>query len=109
VVVELSADGFVQVFGPRHLRVVILNRLDVDNDPAPIRSAMATLADEYHALELPRRHREYYSTNHLLANGNVTRRTPEGDRRRKESLDFIRACRKFRDQHIPKREKERTT
>ena len=109
VVVELSADGFVQVFGPRHVRVVILNRLDVDDDPAPIRATMASLADAFHLLELPRRHREYYGTNHILATGNVARRTPEGDRRRKENLDFIHDCQQFQDDHVlPKRKKERT-
>ena len=106
-IIELHADGFVQVYGPRHLRVVIINRMDVDDDPVAIRATMATLAEEYHTLELPRPHREFYGTNHVLATGNVCRRTPESDRRRKESLDFIGACRQFHDEHVaPKREKE---
>ncbi|HLA86229.1 MAG TPA: hypothetical protein VJL29_15685 [Thermoguttaceae bacterium] len=91
VVVELHSDGFVQVFGPRHVRPVIVDRFD-DSGPPEIQADMATLADLYHELELPRLHRLFYWPVHVLAVGMVRRRTPEGERRRQESLSMIREC-----------------
>jgi len=95
VIVELAGDGWVTVFGPRHVRPVIVSRFD-DDMPAAISADLATLDDLFHELELPRQHRPFYWPVHVIATGRVRRRVPEGERRRQERLMFVRELQSIR-------------
>jgi hypothetical protein len=105
IIVELSGDGWVQVYGPEHVRPIVINRLDNEVPPA-IAADMATLADLYHELELPRSHRPWYWPVHVLATGIIRRRTPESDRRRHANMEVIHEARAIHDELVA-RQKEK--
>lgn len=107
IIIELHADGWVEVYGPEQVRPIIINRFD-DESPPAVSADMATLADFYHELELPRSHRPWYWPVYVLATGMVRRRTPEGDRRRRENLELIHGARTIHDELLD-RKKERAS
>ncbi len=73
VLVVLHADGFVEVFGERHVDVHIVNRLHVEDEDA----SQANLLDAYHEGTMPWCYRQLYWPNKLRAVGLVEKRTPE--------------------------------
>jgi hypothetical protein len=84
IIVEVFADGFIQVYGPPHVRVVVLNHF-ADEGSADLHSTI----DEYHELELPRLHRPIYDTRRIVAMGNMKRRTIEGEAKRRWELAVV--------------------
>ena len=84
VIIEVAADGFLTVFGPRHIRPIIFNRL------VAVQPEEADLVDEFHELELPRPYRELYSLRHILKTHNIAHRTVDGETQRRERLAMLR-------------------
>ena len=80
IIIEVSADGWIQVYGPAQVRPVIFNRL-VASQPEE-----ADLVDEFHELDLPRNYRQFYFPKYLLKTHFIDRRTVDKETRRRERL-----------------------
>ena len=91
VVVELCADGWIQIYAEDHIRVHIFNRLH-SIDPA-----RANDVDEFHALEMARPFRRIYYPQHLRATGMVEKRTVEAEYNRRENLKMLREFQQLAD------------
>lgn len=70
VVVELHGDGYVQVYGPRHVRARIVQR-PVTN--IQDRARAASLIDEWIALNMPIPYRDIYFPSSCRASGKYER------------------------------------
>ncbi|MCX7424415.1 MAG: hypothetical protein NTW96_02065 [Planctomycetia bacterium] len=88
IIVEVFADGFVQVYGPPHVRAVVFNHFADDGG-----AALHNTIDEYHALELSHLHRPLYDPRRIIGMGNTKPRTIEGEANRQWDLAFLRGLR----------------
>ena len=84
IIIEVASDGFLQIYGPSHIRPVIFNRLVAS------RPEEAGVVDEFHELEIPRWGREFYFPKHILKIHNIEPRTVAKETRRRESLAMLR-------------------
>ena len=71
VVVELAHDGFVKVYGERHVRAKVVQRPGASGSTV----RMANLVDEWVELELPRAYRSVYYPTAVRATGTYERLT----------------------------------
>ena len=86
VLVELHADGWVEVYAPKHVDVRIVQRLDVGDEDA----WDAHLQDAIIDINLPKRYREIHVPNLSRAAGQVKKRTVDDELRRLARLDLLR-------------------
>ena len=84
VLVEVAVDGFLTIYGPKHVRPVVFNRLVVNC------SEGATLVDQFHELDFPIAYRQFYCPRHILKTHNAERRTVAGETRRRQQLATLR-------------------
>lgn len=91
VIVEVAADGWIQVYGADNVRVHVFNRLRIDN------AAMADDVDEFHLLDMPRPYRQLYFPRHVRATGLVEKRTVEAEYLRREKLKTLREFQRMAD------------
>lgn len=92
VIAELWPDGFVQIFGPKHIRVAVLNHFEDEGG-----QDLENLIEEFHTEELPRTHRPFYEPRHILAMANVERRTIESHANTEWELAVVRSLKKAGD------------
>ena len=85
IIIEAAADGFIQVYGPRHVRPIIFDRL------VARRAEEAELVEHFHELELPRPYREFYFPKHVLKTHLIEKRTLEKEIQRRERLVELHA------------------
>ena len=83
-IIEVFADGWIQIFGPRHVRPVVFDGL------IAARPEEADVVDMFHEHEVPRVHREFYFPKFLLKTHLVEKRTLEKEVRRREWLAMLR-------------------
>ena len=84
-VVELWADGMVKVFGPKHLRVKIVNRPHADSGRAE--ALVDTLVEE----SLPHSYRQVYWPSYSRGSGTYEALTVEELHWRQKRLDLDKA------------------
>lgn len=89
VLVELHADGFAEVYAPKHVDVRIVQRLDVGMEDA----WDAHLQDAIIDINLPKRFQEIHVPNLCRAVGQVERRTPDDELHRLSRLDLLHEIR----------------
>ena len=86
-IVELSSDGFVQVYGPVQLRVRVIVRLHVKS------GRTATNLEYLNRLRLPRSHKEYYEPRHVRASGQCEKITIQSEAKRLDDLALLHTIR----------------
>ena len=84
VIIEVAADGFLTIYGPRHVRPIVFNRL------VAVRPEEANIVDAFHEFEIPRPFREVYCPRNVLKTHNIERRTLEKEITRRERLAMLR-------------------
>jgi hypothetical protein len=89
-VVQLYSDGYVEVYGPDHVDVRVVNRLHIGNP------ANASDVDAYHERQLPQRYREVMFPRNLRAAGQCRKITPEQEAARLLDLALLRAIQELR-------------
>ena len=85
VLVVLHPDNYVEVFGPDHVQVVVVNRLDSEAD--------ATLIDQYLEGQIPRAHQAIYFPRNLRGTGLLERITTSSESCRLDALNELREIR----------------
>jgi hypothetical protein len=95
VLIVLSADGFVELFGERGIEALVALRLDV---PQHCEAA----ADTYLTATLPRRWRDLFYPGKLRATGLVEKLTPEQALSTLHKLQELRELRALREDLAPK-------
>lgn len=86
VLVVLSCDGFVEVYGPPDVGVRVVNRLCVSSKET------ALLADSYLDAMLPKSYRRWYWPRHLRGGGLLRKATAEDELQRRLDLEWLRVC-----------------
>ncbi len=95
VLVVLSSDGFVEVFGGREVDCHVAQRLAVDSIEAE------RMAEEFLDGTLPKRFRELFLPGMLRATGLVERITPEKALDTLWQLEILKGLRELRAEKAP--------
>lgn len=83
ILVEVAADGFIKVYGHKHIQAKIINR------PSVATSELGCQVDELIDNALPVRYREIYYPNNIRATGKVKRTKPSDILRISHELEIL--------------------
>ncbi|MBN2023914.1 MAG: hypothetical protein JW809_14115 [Pirellulales bacterium] len=86
----VDVDGFIRVFGPKHVRAVVVDLIDDHDDPT-----LANLTEQYAALEVPRAHRSVFDERFLRAIHFPRHRTIDGEVDLRAKLSALRELREL--------------